>query len=370
MQSSEHMHQNRCALRVGVPPFRSQKDISIPEDIVEEVLRVYGYDNIPPVMPSVPVMPLHVEKPIKMEHTIRRVLSASHQFLEAHNYVWFNDNWLKTLDYEPGETLVLKNSTTPETSRLRTTLMPNLLALVPKNRPFRESFRLFEIGRIFQSIQKREECLEKRCLGGVAYQHAGVREEFYLLIKKAIEDVLKTCGVQNVTFKEPAHTKSSSDGVVVWQSTGDFVTIYSGDKPLGNLGILDKKFTAKICREGGLIVWFEIDLNDVVDALYLDATFDEPPRYPLSWQDFSLLWSTEDGFVKLETLLDQFKNPLVIRREFLVSYQGKGLDKGTACYSFRFWIGSSDHTLSGEEIEVFHQQFLMYIKENGVSLRM
>ena len=362
-------------LRVGVPPFRSQKDISIPEDIVEEVLRVYGYDNIPPVMPSVPVMPLHVEKPVKMEHRIRRVLSVSHRFLEAHNYIWFNDNWLKTLEYDPGETLVLKNPTTPETSRLRTTLIPNLLALVPKNRPFRESFRLFEIGRTFQSIQKKEECLEKRCLGGVAYQHAGSGEEFYLLVKKAVEDVLETCGIQNVTFKEPTNNSPPMEGCrecdgVVWQSPGNFVTIYSGDKPLGNLGTLDKSFTAKVCREGGQIVWFEIDLDDVIETLYAVPKFDEPPRYPLSWQDFSLLWNVEDGFDKLESLLDRFVNPLVIRREFLVSYRGKGLEKGTSCYSFRFWIGSPDHTLSGEEIESFHQQFLTYIKEHGISLRM
>jgi phenylalanyl-tRNA synthetase beta chain len=356
-------------LRVGVPPFRSQKDIAIPEDIVEEVLRVYGYDNIPPVMPTVPVMPLHVEKQIKIEHKIRRVLAASHRFLEAHNYIWFNDNWLKTLEYEPGETLVLKNPTTPETSRLRTTLVPNLLALIPKNRPFRESFRLFEIGRTFQSIQKKEECLEKCCLGGVAYQHAGVWEEFYLSVKKAVEDVLTTCGVQNVTFKE-TDTKRAGDCTAVWQSPGSFVTIYSGDKPLGKLGTLGKGFTTKVCREGGQIVWFESDLDDVMKALYPVAKFDEPPRYPLSWQDFSLLWKVENGFDKLETLLDQFGNPLVIRREFLVSYQGKGLDKETACYSFRFWIGSPDHTLSGDEIESFHQQFLTYIKESGISLRM
>ena len=355
-------------LRVGVPPFRSQKDISIPEDIVEEVLRVYGYDNIPPVMPTVPVMPLHIEKSVKIEHKIRRVLSASHRFLEAHNYIWFNDNWLKTLEYEPGETLVLKNPTTPETSRLRTTLMPNLLALVPKNRPFRKSFSLFEIGRTFQSIQKKEECLEKHCLGGVAYQHAGSGEDFYLSVKKAVEDVLETCGVTKITFKE-ADTKRAGDCVAGWQSSGDFITIYSADKPLGNLGILDKNFTTKVCREGGQIVWFEIDLDDVMSVLYPEVKFDVPPEYPLSWQDFSLLWNVEDGFDKLESLLDRFVDPLVIRREFLVSHRGKGLEKGVACYSFRFWIGSPDHTLSGEEIESFHQQFLVYLKENGISLR-
>ena len=352
--------------RIGVPPFRSRRDISIPEDILEEVLRIYGFDNIPPVMPAVPITPLNVEKPLKMKHKIRRLLTSAHQFLEVHNYIWFNDNWLKNLDYEPGETLILKNPTTPETSRLRTTLLPNLLALIPKNRPFRKSFRLFEIGRTFFSAQKDKECLEKNSLGGIAYQHAGGWEDFYLSIKTAIEEVLKACGVPNVAFKE---TQAADCGGKVWQSPGHCVTIYSGVEPLGTLGIPDKNMTANICREGGQIVWFEIDLDEIDGLVYPEAVFEEPQEYPLSWQDFSLLWKVADGFDRLESLLDRFTNPLVIRREFLVSHRGKDLDKGTACYSFRFWIGSPDHTLSGEEIESFHRQFLMYIKEHGVALR-
>ena len=362
-----NMGRDHClpggTLRVGVPPFRSRRDISIPEDILEEVLRVHGFDNIPPVMPNVPVTPLFVEKSLKMKHKVCRMLVTAHRFLEVHNYIWFNDNWLKTLDYEPGETLVLKNPTTPETSRLRTTLIPNLLALIPKNRPFRESFRLFEIGRTFFSVQRDQECLEKHHLAGVAYQHAGSWEEFYLSVKSAVEDVLAACGIRNIAFKE------SVIATTVWQSPGNFVAICSDNKPLGNLGILDKALTAKVCREGGQIVWFEIELDAVAGELYPEVIFEEPPRYPLSWRDFSLLWSVEDGFDKLESLLEHFVNPLIIRREFLVSYRGKGLDRGMACYSFRFWIGSSDHTLSGEEIEAFHQQFLIYIKENGVALR-
>jgi phenylalanyl-tRNA synthetase beta chain len=364
----ESKRQKDGTLKIGIPAFRSRKDISIPEDIVEEVLRVYGYDNIPPVLPAVPVAPLNVEVPIKMGHKIRRMLTTAHRFLEVHNYVWFNDNWLKALEYVPEETLVLKNPTTPETSRLRTTLLPNLLALIPKNRPFRKSFRLFEIGRTFFPLPKHAECIEKHHLAGLAYQHAGAWEEFYLSVKFAVESVLSTCGLQDVVFKE----QRADDGVAapVWQSPGNYVTIYSGEKPLGTLGILDKSLTAKVCREGGQIVWFEIDLNDVTATLYPEAKFDVPPEYPLSWQDFSLLWKIEDGFDKLESLLDRFANPLMICREFLVSHRGKDLDKNTACYSFRFWIGSPDHTLSGEEIESFHQQFLTYIKDNGIALRM
>ncbi|GHT34832.1 hypothetical protein FACS189427_02880 [Planctomycetales bacterium] len=143
-------------LKIGIPPFRSKKDISIPEDIVEEVLRIYGFDNIPPVMPALPLKTLHIEKEMKMQNKIKKILAAGHSFTEVHQYIWFNDLWTKSIGFESGETLVLKNSTSPETTRLRTTLIPNLLALVPKNRPFRDSFRLFEIGRCFYPADKKE----------------------------------------------------------------------------------------------------------------------------------------------------------------------------------------------------------------------
>ncbi|MDR0521179.1 MAG: hypothetical protein LBH00_04920 [Planctomycetaceae bacterium] len=355
-------------LRVGIPPFRSRKDISIPEDIVEEVLRVYGYDNIPPVMPSVPVKPMHFEKNLKLEHKIGKVLTAGHRFLEVHQYIWFHDNWLKTLDFDPGETLVLKNPTSPETSKLRTTLIPNLLALIPKNRPFRESFRLFETGRTFFSLQKNQECLEKHHLGGIAFRRSGSAEDCYLSVKSAVEDVLTILGIRGVSFNEPA-----APGAYPWTTPGHFVTINAGQQ-IGMLGLLDKNMMNKVCKEGGQTVWFEIDLSRITGELYPAVSFEEPPRYPLSWQDFSLLWNTDDGFEKLESLLDRFSHPLVIRREFLVSYCGKGLEQGTAgkraaCYSFRFWIGSPDHTLSGEEIDAFHHQFLTFITASGVSLR-
>ncbi|MCL2005549.1 MAG: phenylalanine--tRNA ligase subunit beta [Planctomycetaceae bacterium] len=364
-------------LNVGVPAFRSQKDISIPEDILEEVLRVFGFDNIPPVMPAVPMKPLHVEKHLKLEHKIRRVLSASHQFLEVHNYIWYNDNWLKKIGYEPLDTLVLKNPTSPETSRLRTSLLPNLLALIPKNRPFRESFRLFEVGRIFP-VPNEKAYFEATRLAGIAFQRSGSLEDYYLSVKSAVEDVLTACGVPRI--KEPGMeryaTQSQESGNCDQSALfvpGSFVRVVgSGGETFGSVGILDKNMTAKVCKEGGQIVWFDLDLDKIAKLGSLDPalTFEEPPRYPLSWQDFSLLWNIDDGFDELEAFLDQFVHPLLIRREFLVSYRGKGLEQGVACYSFRFWIGSAEHTLSGEEIEAFHQQFLTYIKGKNVSLRM
>jgi phenylalanyl-tRNA synthetase beta chain len=395
------------SLRVGVPSFRSVKDVSIKEDIIEEVLRIYGYDNIPPIMPLQPMRPLFIEKQLRIEHKIQKLLTTGHCFLEVHNYVWFNDTWLKTLEFDAGETLVLKNPTSPETTKLRTSLLPNLLALIPKNRPFRDSFRLFEIGRVFFPTGNDKECVEERRLAGVAFkQSAGGNslEEFYLLIKSAVEDIFSVCGIGGVRFVESSgecevkehdkdrdkgHDKVEDNikgmcndrgvcgakkvgillGNPVWCSAGSWIQILVGGQVVGSLGVLDGAMMCKVSPEGGGVVWFEILLDKLCGVLFPEIKFIEPPRYPVSWQDFSLVWGIDDGFERLEGLLDQFNDPLVVRREFLVSYKGKGLDKGKASYSFRFWIGANDHTLSGEEIDQFHKHFLSFISEKKISLR-
>ena len=82
-----------------------------------------------------------------------------------------------------------------------------------------------------------------------------------------------------------------------------------------------------------------------------------------------MLWNIEKGFAELEKTLAPFTHSVLQRREFLVAYKGKGLEKGMASYSFRFWIGADDHTLSREEIDGFHSAFLAFLQTNGIALR-
>jgi phenylalanyl-tRNA synthetase beta subunit len=81
------------------------------------------------------------------------------------------------------------------------------------------------------------------------------------------------------------------------------------------------------------------------------------------------VWDLDQGFAALEDVLAQFSHPLVTRREFVTSYKGKGLPKGKGSYSYRFWIGAADHTLTGEEIEDFRKRFLEFLEQREISLR-
>lgn len=349
-------------LEVGIPPHRSEQDISIPADIVEEVLRIYGYDKIEPRLPAALLEPLHVNKPLRMEHKARRLLAASHRFLEVHTYGWTDDTWLRKLGFQPQRALELANPSTQQTRRLRTTLVPNLLALVPQNRTHRDRFRLFEIGHVF--TQAENGVRETPQLAGVSFCPSGQPplEEQFRQIKGAIEDLGRVLG-------EPFRFEPAGAGEAPWQEAGRWVTVRGGQRGRGGLGVLGPKLLKTVCPEGGQVVWFELDLDELQGPIYPDVKYAPPPIYPGSWQDFSLVWEVAQGFAALEERLDRFSHPLVLRREFLYAYKGKGLPADKASYSFRYWLGAWDHTLSSQEIDQFRAALLAFLQAEGIPLR-
>lgn len=360
-------------LEVGIPPFRARKDISIPVDIVEEVLRVYGYDNIPPVMPQPPMRKLTIDAPLRTEHKARRILAAGHAFAEAHNYCWFDENWTNALKFYPmadfeagkaGKPMEFKNPSASQFKYLRTSLVPNLLALVGKNRQYRDSFRLFEVGHTFFDTGEKS-CLEKNGLAGVAYQTAasGTLEDLYRSVKGAVEDL------GEIWFGKKAQFELLDKADYPWQQPGCWIGIKIDGKLVGSMGYLEGDLLSTVVSEGGQVVWFEICLADVDSDVFPTTNFQPLPVFPGSWADFSLVWSTDAGFGALDKVLSEFSHPLLTSFEFLYCYKGKGLEPGMGSYTFRTQIGAQDHTLTGEEIDGFRAAFLGFLKEKGIALR-
>jgi phenylalanyl-tRNA synthetase beta chain len=350
-------------LHLGIPPHRSEKDLSIPADIVEEVLRVYAYGRIEPRMPAVSIRPLHVEKPLRREHKARRLLALGHGFVEVQNYGWFDEPWLGQLGFTPPSPLVLKNPSAQQNRLLRTTLIPNLLALVRPNRVHRDSFRLFELGHVYSQAEDGAS-RESTRLAGVSFHqmHQPTLEEHFRSIRGVIEDLgrMLSCG--------PLGFDAAADGRAPWQLAGHFVAITCGGQRVGELGALEGRLLETVAHDGQ-VMWFELDVDALEGPIYPELKYQAPPIYPGSWQDFSLVWDLTQGFVALLKRLDAFSHPLVMRREFLYAYKGKGLPQGTGSYSFRFWLGAWDRTLTSDEIEAFRNAFLAFLQAEGLALR-
>ncbi|MFH1922615.1 MAG: phenylalanine--tRNA ligase subunit beta [Planctomycetota bacterium] len=360
----EARYEEPDRLEVGIPPHRSEHDVSIPADIVEEVLRVYGYDKIEPVMPAFPLKPLYANKPLRIEHKARRLLAGAHRFVEVQTYGWTDDDWLQRIGFEPKRTLALRNPAAQQNRRLRTTLVPNMLALVGKNRAHRDQFRLFEIGHVYH-LADDGGCVETTNLAGVSFHVASQPspEEHFRAIKGVMEDLARTIGHGSFAF-EP-----SAGGQTPWQTADHWVQVRRGDQTLGGAGVLAGPILEAVSEEGGQVVWFELAMDRFEGPIYPQVAYEASPVYPGSWQDFSMVWDAGQGFAALEERLAAFSHPLVMRRDFLYAYKGKGLPKGQASYTYRYWLGAWDHTLKSEEIEDFRSALLAFLKSEEIPLR-
>ncbi|HSN99752.1 MAG TPA: phenylalanine--tRNA ligase subunit beta, partial [Candidatus Nanopelagicales bacterium] len=348
------------SLAVGIPPFRSEHDMSILEDVSEEVMRLYGYDQITPQIPVTAIKSAPIHVPTRTQHRARRILAQGHRFLEIQTYGWFADEWLEVLGYTPGSTLNLRNALGSNRGRMRDTLVPNLLAAVNLNRKVRERFRIFELGRIFR-VGPDGKKLEGNELAGVSVDQTGRTspEQHVREIRGAIDDLAATNGLQALQYApvEPSH--------MPWIAPGRALSISLGGEVIGHVGLLPDSLKPHAI-DAGNAVWFALDADRLAGEIYPAMAYQAPPVFPGSWQDFTIVWPTAEGYAGLAATLDRFSHRCLDRWTLIDYYKPKASETGN--YSFRFLLRLPDRTLSSEEIQDFRDAMLAFIQREGLKL--
>ncbi|MBD3290363.1 phenylalanine--tRNA ligase subunit beta [candidate division KSB1 bacterium] len=350
-------------ITAGIPPFRSAKDISIPYDILEEICRVYGFDNIEPQLPQQYTEAVHVNVKLRNEHKARRTLALGHGFMEVHTYSWFDDYWLQMLRFDPGKTLVLENPSAGNMSRMRTTLLPNMLNLVRQNNLHRDEFRLFEMGRVYQPTED-DKCDETTRLCGISYRQTKSYnlELHFRELRGILEDLALATSAGDLSLSPLEETKDKST------IAGHQAKIMINKNKVGFIGIPENRILKELAPNAQ-VIWFEIEFDKFFGPIYPAIKYERSSEFPGSWMDFSIVWDTDAGYDKLIEKIDKFSHPLIVKREFVALYKGKPLPQGKGSYSFRYLIGLKERTITGEEIEEFKKQYLEFLKSQELELR-
>jgi phenylalanyl-tRNA synthetase beta chain len=359
-------------LVVTVPAFRSRADISLPIDVVEEVLRVHGFGQIEPDMPAVPAEATPVHLGIRRAHTARRVLAAGHRMHEVESYIWFDDTWLARIGFEPGTTLRLRNPMAPEKARLRTTLLPNLFQAAAGNLDHADAYALFELGHVFipgGAPDRRSSDpghTEQQWLAAVdvAPARSGPSEgDQVRRVVAALEDLGRAVTGTPLTVSAAMPLTQAP-----WQQRGGWAEVRHDGVTVGSLGILlgDPKLTVVKNRQA---VWFEIDLEKLSPSRIPSYAYRPVPVVPGSRQDFAVLWPAERPFAELEVVLQGFRHSLCVDRRLLDVFSGDSVSKGTCSYTFRFWLQHPERTLLANDINGFRSDLLDYLDGFGVGLR-
>ena len=354
-------------LRVTVPTFRS--DVTREIDLIEEIARVYGYDNIPTTLPKgdIPVPAPNLSTEVR-KHIKHFLLAAG--MMEAINYSFCHPNCFDKIRLNADDplrsTLKLQNPLSPEMSVLRTTLLPSLLENAQHNRNHQiDTIALFEIGSVF--IRNGAEKEPERVTGILAGQVGeGVysnpyREPDFYDIKGLVEGILEVCGIVDYTLeKTDAPTFHPGRNAAVLSSNKQ-IGIFGEAHPevLENYDLPYKAYL------------FDFDMEALVDAAIFAKRFEPIPVYPKVERDLAIVVDKEVLSDMPTGLIYATGGELVESVRLFDVYEGEQVPEGKKSLAYAITYHSATETLTDKAVNALHDKVVKRLnQELGAELRM
>ena len=353
------------SLQVTVPHWRN--GITIEDDLVEEVVRIIGYDSVPTTMLATPI-PYHQPTPmITLRERVKDALVAA-GMQEVITYPLVSLETLQQSDHLDGTALPLKiaNPLSADREYLRPTLRPSLLVTLADSQGHSEGpFRLFEVGRVFHPRPNDlpgEEEVAAGVMAGRRWEPSWLvdnsRLDFYDA-KGVVTTLLDRLGVAAVY--EPADDPSFHPG--------RHAHIRVGDTNLGIVGELHSTIRERLDLKPQPVALFELQLGELLRVLPQTERRVKPLfRFPAATRDLALMVISDVPAGKVQDVIAE--HPLVENVELFDVYTGDTIPPGTKSLAFHLYFQSSERTLTTEEVNRSLQDLLRTLeKQVGASLR-
>lgn len=328
------------AFTVTVPSWRATKDVTIPADLIEEITRIYGYDNFEIFTATGKLAPVLPEPPASDENRVKSLLVESFALHEVHSYIWCDAPRYREIGIRPEENVRVLNPQTPDHAILRNSMVPTLLSFLADNRGTEESYGLFEIGRVVKGLREDGTCNERRMLGIAYYSRTESEEEAFLFLR----DILASLGgllkhtEPTFTAAEPAHG---------WEHPVNTFTVSVGGVAVGTLSVPHPTVVAAIDKKAA-IAFCEVDMDLFSSVEPAPLRYREASRFP--GIDLDMTFATELSSVAYGEVC---KAAFAAAGEMLVgvvpvaTYEKNGEQTLTLRFSFL----SAERTLSKAEVQ-------------------
>lgn len=357
--------RNGSKLLVTPPSYRATKDISIEADLIEEVARFVGYNNIEPSLPRVAARHFEPSRDLALEQRTLDHLCVGGEFVEVHDYIWYDDDWLKKIGFAAGECITLKNPAAENCARLRQTLVPGMLAIAERNRHHFERFSLAQVGSVFLPGVDVIEKAQHRSLALLAVQ-AGAKADGVVWdrIRTALDGWAMQVLEASVEFAE-------ATPAMPWEDDTRLADVHVEGRRIGRVSVVPLALKQQIDERLRALsmALAEIDLSAVADLLGRHEKLAVLPKFPRVRLDFSALCDTDRRYAAIRAEVAAFAHPQLRRLEFVEAYQGGSIPDGKRSLTFRAEIGRDDGTLSEEDIRAFQGSFKGYLSSKGLELR-
>lgn len=352
-------------LTVTPPSYRATKDIEIEADIIEEIARFVGYNTIEPTLPTVETRHFEEQPELVLEEKALEFFCIGGGFVEVQSYIWHDDDWLKTIGYEPGDCITLRNPAAEQCSRLRGSLVPGLIRMAEGNRHHYDAFRLVEVGTVFEPGHDTVEASQHRRLGLVlARQGRKSDAVVWKELQGALADWARTSFERTLSF-------IAASSKAPWEDAVRVATLQMADRTIGRMSIVPLTLRDRIDErlKNWSIAWAELRLDTVVELMGHFERLPAVPKHPQVELDFSVVVDATRRYAAVQEALGDYTHPLLRRLSFIEAYEGGSVPPGKRSMTFRAEIGLGDRTLVDDEIQAFQSSFRKTLESLGLSLR-
>ncbi|WP_405374987.1 phenylalanine--tRNA ligase subunit beta [Pseudobutyrivibrio sp.] len=339
---------------VDVPSYRATKDISLKADIIEEITRIYGYDNFELSTTTAPLYPVRMAEDKNVEDRIKDILVKRFRIHEVHSYVWQYADEYKKLGMEVEDNIKLANSTNPNIETLRNSIIPTQLCQVNYNTGYATDFGIFEVGHVVEGIKADGLCDEKKKLCITLFSKTKSLETLYLELRDMIAEVVDDIRHKPLTYKK-LEAKHS------YEHPKNLNAIVLDETVIGKLGVAHPLVSKKIDKKAS-IVFAEIDIESLANIVAEPIKYVEPSKYPSIEVDLSFV---AEKFSEINDTIKESAES-ILRKVGVADIYNDGNSKSI---TVRLLFGDDERTLTHEEVQTVVDKIIEKLKNKGINLK-
>jgi phenylalanyl-tRNA synthetase beta chain len=325
---------------VTVPYFRTE-DVMEDYDLVEEIARIYGYDQIPSELPKGEIPIYKTDPRINFEDNIKDYL-ANQGYIEAFSYSMISKRQLDLVNINSNETIKLINPLNDNFEYMRKELTSSLLEVVEGNEMYKEKLKIFELNKVYLEQDNKSLPIEQSNLA-IAVNGGSEKEAFYEL-KGIWEYIAKKLNLNNnrLQYLESKFPQYSSE------CNGEI--LYKNER-IGLIGIINEKIKKDLSLKKHLAI-LEVNIDKLFEAYKeIVVSYTPIPKYPAVNRDFAFFVDVNQKWQEIEEEIKNIIGELFVSCKLFDVYKGKNIGKNKKSITFNLVMQSKEKTLEDKEID-------------------
>lgn len=339
---------------VDVPSYRATKDVTIKADLVEEITRIYGYDNFDVHTAQAPLYPVRMSEEKTVEDKIKDILVKRFSLYELHSYVWAYYDDYKALGIEVEDNIKLINATNPNIETIRKSIVPTQLCQVRTNTAFAPDFGVFEIGRTVDGLDENNLCVEHKKLCVTLFSKTKSAETLYFELAKILSVL-----ADDVKHKSLAFAPMSA--IHCYQHPRNLNAVSCDGVTFGEIGLVHPAVSKKIDKKAA-IVYAEIDVQAFAQIADAGIHYKEPSRFPGMEIDLSFVSET---FAPIGKAIEAADSPLIQKVEVVDTYR----DAAGKSITTRLTFSHPEKTLTRDEVMGVVDEIIAALAKENIALK-